>query len=115
MTAAHTPGPWTLETVQTSCGICHKVGPFPHQWRGGQFSHACFYDDYPPPGGQNELLANAILTVAAPDMLLALQLHVAYQALSTDRGGKSWPKGKARQAWIDARNDAIAKATGATK
>lgn len=25
----HTPGPWSLETVRTQSGICHKVGPFP--------------------------------------------------------------------------------------
>lgn len=27
--AAHTAGPWSLTTVPTSVGSCHKVGPFP--------------------------------------------------------------------------------------
>ena len=63
--SGHTPGPWKLETVRTSCGLCHKIGPFP--WREGQENHACIYDDYPPPGGRPELVANARLIAAAPE------------------------------------------------
>lgn len=72
----HTPGPWTLETVRTSIGFCHKIGPFP--WNRQQ-NHACIYVDYPVHG--DELLANARLIAAAPDLLKALQNardHVAY-------------------------------------
>src|SRR5690606_24171312 len=71
--AQHTPGPWTLETVRTSSGLCHKVGPFP--WKQGKENHACIYDDYPALGsdGTPELVANARLIAAAPDMLAALK------------------------------------------
>lgn len=44
----HTPGPWPLETVKTSVGTCHKIG--------------------------DELLANARLISAAPEMLAALEM-----------------------------------------
>lgn len=65
----HTPGPWTLETVKTSIGFCHKVGPFP--WGHEKLNHACIYVDY----GSHEgvLLANARLIAAAPDLLEALE------------------------------------------
>ncbi len=62
--AAPTPGPWTLETVKTSCGICHKIGPFP--WTDTEKNHACIYVDdrmawkYGP-----ELEANARLIAAS--------------------------------------------------
>lgn len=68
----HTPGPWTLETVQTSVGWCHKVGPFP--WRDGKQNHACVYDDYASGHfGTPELIANARLIAAAPELLEALE------------------------------------------
>jgi len=74
--AKHTPGPWSLETVQTACGICHKIGPFP--WRPGKTRSACIYADYPSHDGSSpvdvELLANARLIAAAPDLLEALKL-----------------------------------------
>ena len=67
----HTQGPWTLETVQTSCGVCHKIGPFP--WKDGKQNHACIYADYPGTGPiEKESLANARLIAAAPDLLNAL-------------------------------------------
>jgi len=69
---AHTPGPWELETVPTSIGICHKIGPFGNDT--GRIKYACVYDDgshlqHPNP----ELLANARLMVAAPELLEALK------------------------------------------
>ena len=74
MTDAHTPtaGPWKLETVKTSCGICHKIGPFP--WRDDKENHACIYvdDDLAWKHGA-ELEANAQLIAAAPMMLEALE------------------------------------------
>ncbi|MCA3704286.1 MAG: hypothetical protein INF12_14785 [Methylobacterium sp.] len=72
---SHTPGPWTLETVKTSCGICHRIGPFP--WRDGRDNHACVYVDHASRDGSaprdQELLANARLIAAAPELLAALR------------------------------------------
>jgi hypothetical protein len=71
----HTPGPWTMTTVNTSSGICHKVGPFP--WKHGKQNHACIYADYPSHTGvgplEDELSANARLIASAPELLAALQ------------------------------------------
>ena len=67
MTDTHTPGPWGIITVETSCGICHKIGPFPY--KRDQKIHACVYVDYPGNGEiEAELLANAHLMAAAPEM-----------------------------------------------
>ena len=41
----HTPGPWTVETVPTACGICHKIGPFPTARPRDTESYACVYVD----------------------------------------------------------------------
>lgn len=73
MATKFTPGPWTLETVKTSSGICHKIGPFP--WRPDRQNHACIYHDYP--NGtlgpvELELRANARLITAAPELHDAL-------------------------------------------
>lgn len=78
MSAQHTPGPWSLATVPTSCGVCHKVGPFPGKHPGDPKRHACMYADYPSPGnpGDAELLANARLIAAAPQLAAALQTFV---------------------------------------
>lgn len=79
----HTKTPWTLTTVQTSSGICHKIGPFP--WKDGNQNHACIYADYPGQGpAEAELLANARLIAAAPDLLAALQ-HV-YNNITSEGG-----------------------------
>jgi hypothetical protein len=71
----HTPGPWVLETVKTSCGICHKIGPFPPRQNGGKIRHACLYSDYDYALNPSDLqlLANARLIAAAPDLLEALK------------------------------------------
>jgi hypothetical protein len=86
--AEATPGPWTMETVRTSCGICHKVGPFQHQWRAGDVSHACLYEDYPPCAvGTQVMVANARLIAAAPDLaaeVLRLRTNVAWQEAAID-------------------------------
>lgn len=49
---------------------------------------------------------------ASPLMLEALKLHVAYEAVPADRGGKSGPKGRAWQAFVEARDAALASARG---
>lgn len=73
--AKHTPGPWGFDTVSTSVGICHRIGPFPAKRADGKPKHACVYVDYPTPGGEWEksMEANARLISAAPDLLEALQ------------------------------------------
>ncbi len=77
----HTPGPWTLETVPTSIGTCHKIGPFPSLGVREE-NHACVYADNVRPHDYghshvgDELLANARLIAAAPEMLDLLQ-HMA--------------------------------------
>jgi hypothetical protein len=74
----HTPGPWTMETVRTSCGVCFKVGPFP--WKQGKLIHACIYADYPSPSSPeyHAAVANATLIAAAPELLEALSAAMAF-------------------------------------
>lgn len=72
-----TPGPWSLETVPTSMGTCHKIGPFPSRGFHSE-THACVYadsvrrHDYGHCKVGDELLANARLIAAAPDLYAAL-------------------------------------------
>ena len=69
---SHTPGPWKLDTVPTTIGICHKIGEFPN--RNGRIRYACVYDDGGHMQAQDgELLANARLMAASPDLLEALK------------------------------------------
>ena len=68
-----TPGPWAMETVRTSCGTCHRIGPFPRPaYASKPEGWACVYDDYPPGVGSPDLLANSRLIAAAPDLARAL-------------------------------------------
>ncbi|KMM77055.1 hypothetical protein ACP93_02500 [Xanthomonas sp. NCPPB 1128] len=73
-----TPGPWALETVQTTCGSCHKIGSFPSAGARKEVP-ACVYADNIRIGLDEgspiavELLANARLIAAAPDLYEALQ------------------------------------------
>lgn len=80
MTTKHTPGPWSLETVRTSSGFCHKVGPFPGRREDDKPRHACLYADYPSESNpaDRELLANARLIAAAPELLEALESCVIW-------------------------------------
>lgn len=97
----HTPGPWTLETVRTSSGLCHKIGPFP--WKTGKENHACIYDDYPSHGsdGTPELLANAHLIAAAPEMLEALIRALNYIENTEGEFGSILSSGEACRAAIE--------------
>jgi hypothetical protein len=105
--AAHTPGPWGISTVPTSIGTCHKIGPFPSLGNNGQ-TYACVYADnvrerdygYTKVG--DELLANARLIAAAPELLAACEKAV------------EWLDGWASaEPYIDTLLAAIEKATGA--
>ncbi len=82
---AGTPGPWSMETVKTSCGTCHKIGPFPsaEYFRPHRpLTHACIYDDYPPGIGHKHLIANARRIARVPDLeRLVLELHGQNQRL----------------------------------
>lgn len=53
---------------------------------------------------------DAPTSMSSDAALQALTLHVAYEKLPTDRGGAGGPKGKAWQAFIDARDAALAQA-----
>lgn len=72
--AAHTAGPWSLTTVPTSVGSCHKVGPFPTGRPDGAPTFACIYADGIRIGIDDglpraiELAANARLIAASPTM-----------------------------------------------
>lgn len=113
-TALHTPGPWELETVKTSAGICHKIGPFPGTC-GREVGHACVYVDglgVPDSDPKRiELLANARLIAAAPDLLAACEeLKAAFMDGCGD--AKSGPK-RLRLVKAGSEMDkAIAKAKG---
>ena len=85
MLAAATPGVWGFETVTTLCGVCHKIGPWPHQWRGGSEMSACIYDDYPPTSsGTANMKANATLIAAAPT--ITAELIAARRKLEAAQG-----------------------------
>ena len=59
----HTPGPWLVETVKTSIGHAHKIGPI----------NTCIYVDHrAPTETDSKTAANARLIAAAPDMLETL-------------------------------------------
>jgi hypothetical protein len=103
----HTPAPWTMQTVPTSCGVCFKVGPFP--WKNGKLNHACIYADYPCPLSieYKTAVANATLIAAAPDLLAALISTVDHWSSQFEKNGHMAPE------WVKKSRVAIAKATGA--
>ncbi|AYZ71308.1 hypothetical protein EGY09_15350 [Stenotrophomonas maltophilia] len=67
-----------MESVDTSVGSCHKIGPFPSAGVRSEV-HACVYADRLRLGLDDgnpiaaELLANARLIAAAPELLEALE------------------------------------------
>lgn len=85
-----TPGPWAMETVRTSCGTCHRIGPFPRPaYSSKPEGWACVYDDYPPGVGSPDLLANSHLIAAAPDLARALIASEAARKLAEERLAKA--------------------------
>jgi hypothetical protein len=110
--SGHTPGPWRLETVMTACGICHKIGPFPPKPGTARENHACIYSDYPGRSPHDvEMLANAHLIAAAPKLLKACELLVAYDDGDPERFEDivlAYAKA------VEAARSAIAAATGET-
>ena len=90
--AGPTPGEWSLKTVPTSDGSCHKIGPFPSASRVHSETHACVYaigirlgiDDSTPIA--RELLANARLMVAcSPANVAAILAHIEAQAFENEQ------------------------------
>ncbi len=67
---AGTAGPWPLETVKTSCGVCHKVGQFESTGGRKGYSYACIYEDYPwtTPHKMSEPEANARRIARVPQL-----------------------------------------------
>lgn len=92
LAAGPTPGEWSLKTVPTSDGSCHKIGPFPSASRVHSETHACVYaigirlgiDDSTPVA--RELLANARLMAAcSPANVAAIIAHVEAQEAEIER------------------------------
>ena len=109
-----TPGPWRVgidddgnplsgrpcvdAAAEYDCTIVHFAGFVQEYWRSAR--------------GDREIHANARLIAAAPELYEALRLHKVYEETPTDRGWTNGPKGKARAAWLAARDAAMAKAEG---
>jgi len=89
--------PWYVDTKDRIGFTVRSLGgkPVAEIWQNGDDAEAA-----------------ACLIAAAPNLLEALQLHVAYEAIPTDRGGSQGPKGKAWTAYVEARDAAIKKAKG---
>lgn len=69
--AKHSPGPWKLETVRTTVGVCHKIGSLGDSTK---LRHACLYDDcYSAHPRDMQLLADARLIAKSPEMFALLQ------------------------------------------
>ena len=99
-----TPGPWAMETVRTSCGTCHRIGPFPRPaYASKPEGWACVYDDYPPGVGSPDLLANSHLIAAAPDLYAALELIRNNEVVRAVCPSPLW--GKMADAMIKARGE----------
>lgn len=114
----HTPGPWTLETVNTSVGICHKIGPFPSNSGIHPTASACVYadnirmDDVGHSKVGDELLANARLIAAAPDLLAVVKALDADWSTEGDPDAPNWPIAESTRGIWKAARAAIAKAEG---
>ena len=109
----HTPGPWKLETVRTSCGICHKIGDFERLGMTRDATYGCVYDDYPAGEQSKTIHANARLMAAAPDLLRALNLVLPLAKGYAPVGQTDTAKATCRS-WIEAAQEAISKATETT-
>jgi len=115
---AHTPGPWSLMTVPTSVGSCHKIGPFPNGDRVSTF--ACIYadghrngiDDANP--AAQELAANARLIAAAPMLLEIVQTSIK-NVRSLGPAGALASVHEPYSEWLSALEMAYSEATGGDK
>ena len=108
----HTPAPWMVEKVKTSCGHCFKIGT-KEQFQEKKDrplnipSYACLYVDYGNASNQSE--ANANLIAAAPELLEALEcMAIAACAVAMPHAGER----KLMQGAVDMAREAIKKAKG---
>lgn len=98
-----TPGPWKRETVKTSIGVCHKIGPL---GKSTKLNHACLYDDcYSETPRDLQLLADAALIAAAPDLYTALLELLGEIDENECSAGTSVRIGNARRALARARGE----------
>ncbi len=103
-----TPGPWPMQTLKTSCGVCHKIGPWPHKWRGGKEMSACIYDDYPSPAeGTDTMIANARFIAAARELVPALAAEIARLTAAAENHNAAWVAACDRIAELEAERDAL--------
>lgn len=71
--ARFTPGPWSIDTVPTSVGICHRIGAESWPTKHDKPSYACVYADHSMGGSAWPTLeANARLIAASPSLYEAL-------------------------------------------
>jgi hypothetical protein len=121
MSVKHTLGPWTLTTVPTSVGSCHKIGPFPVSSSIRSEIYACVYVDGAYIGREEspatqELHANARLIAAAPELLAALQAFVAldtsFSTICNQHLNDMVDEGQPLARAVKQARAAIAKATG---
>lgn len=103
--AVHTPGLWQMKVANDGCGYIGIVGD------GGVLAE-CFHEiRASDEKAYKEMLANARLIVAAPELLTALQAMVlAYDNLEHVEGGMSGLPQLERAA--KAADTAVLKATG---
>ncbi|MDP3859881.1 MAG: hypothetical protein Q8Q73_19140 [Stagnimonas sp.] len=86
----HTPEPWSLETVPTSIGTCHMIGPFPSRGAKSE-THACIYadsvrmGDYGHSAIGDELRANAERIVACVNAMAGVTDPASYIATLQER------------------------------
>lgn len=81
---------WTFQTVKTSCGVCHKIGPF--KYNNGKETSACVYEDYPwSLNRMSEPEANARRIARVPELeqiaLAAEELAKSVEDLIRDSNG----------------------------
>lgn len=112
-----TKGPWTLKTVPTQIGTCHMIGPFPSRGAREQTNAYVYADgigvrDYGHSAVGDELLANAHLIAAAPDLYAALEratdLLLQYGEMVDE------PRSRPAYRHVDVCREAMAKAVGKT-
>lgn len=112
----HTKGPWVVGPEFTDLMACPEGGRF-HAIDAPTYGHFALAvvvtqlaDDYPPGSTCAELMANATLIAAAPELLDALSLFVLMvekdQILTIDRHRAALIRA------LTAANAAITKATG---
>lgn len=111
MTARHTPGPWSIGDENNAC--CDVL-------LGTEHNLTCSLDrrddnTYAEVISRAEMLANAQLIAAAPELLDALQIAREFMSIASDWNfHEAEINGEMRSTydWLEVVDAAIAKATG---